>query len=647
MRVTAGVWIALVALVAACPQQDEEPLTDAPTASDATIPDSARADAWPDGLPDVSGFDGAAFHLLTVARAGGGTGDVNQITPPVRILCGEVCEASFATGTLVTLEAVPWPSSAFRGWEGDCSGTGPCTVAMDVDRHVTATFDPVSFALVAHAGTAGHVASTPAGIDCPPTCEHDFTPGTTVSLAATPADRFTGWGGDCSGTADCSVIMDANRSVVATFGAGDPFWSLRLGGTGPDRTGAVALAPDEDVVVAGGFAETADLGGGPVASAGAMDGFVSRFDRLGGHEWTRTLASPGADPGDTATAVGVDAAGNVLVAATFAGTVDVGGGPVASAGGTDTLIVKYAADSTLLWTRRIGSTGDDAALGLAVDPGGDVVVTGRFGWTVDFGGPILTAYGVSADMFVARYRGSDGTCLWARGGGYNGDDAGRGVAVGAAGEVTVTGDFYASIDLGGGPLLGAGIFLAQYDASGEHLWSRSFNSGGAYQGNAVASSAGGQVALVATCSSTDFGGGPVGYQNDICVALFAADGTHLWSKADGTPVDDRGNGVAIGADGSVYAFGSFENSIDLGCGPATSTGFKDIIAVRLSSTGECLWARTWGSEGYSGDSGAAIALDPVDGAVVIGGEAYAAIDFGTGLLEAFGSGDAYVGRLAP
>jgi uncharacterized repeat protein (TIGR01451 family) len=78
-------------------------------------------------------------HSLTVTKAGTGSGMVTS--SPAGIDCGATCSASFASGTTVTLTATPDAGSTFTGWSGACTGTGPCTVTMDQDRAVTATFD--------------------------------------------------------------------------------------------------------------------------------------------------------------------------------------------------------------------------------------------------------------------------------------------------------------------------------------------------------------------------------------------------------------------------------------------------------------------------------------------------------------------------
>ena len=56
------------------------------------------------------------------------------------------------------------------------------------------------------------------GIECGNLCSGGFNSGKTVTLTATPAVDFITWSGDCSGTSPtCIVVMDASKSVIATF----------------------------------------------------------------------------------------------------------------------------------------------------------------------------------------------------------------------------------------------------------------------------------------------------------------------------------------------------------------------------------------------------------------------------------------------
>ena len=159
------------------------------------------------------------MHVLNVVRQGSGTGTVTS--SPGGIDCGSDCTNDYNHGTSVTLTAMPATNSDFVGWTGPCSGTGTCTVLMDQTRNVNAIFlletRPLS---VTRSGSgAGTVTSTPLGINCGSDCTNDYDHGTSVTLAATPANNsnFGGWTGACTGTGACEVTMDEARNVNAIF----------------------------------------------------------------------------------------------------------------------------------------------------------------------------------------------------------------------------------------------------------------------------------------------------------------------------------------------------------------------------------------------------------------------------------------------
>ena len=77
--------------------------------------------------------------ILSVSKSGTGSGTV--VSNPAGINCGSTCLATYDPNTSVTLTATPSSGSTFKGWSGDCAGTGICTVTMDSKKFVTATFD--------------------------------------------------------------------------------------------------------------------------------------------------------------------------------------------------------------------------------------------------------------------------------------------------------------------------------------------------------------------------------------------------------------------------------------------------------------------------------------------------------------------------
>lgn len=138
-----------------------------------------------------------------------------------------VCMATFATGTHVTLTATAAPGYSFNGWSGACSGVSNCVVTVTTAMTVTPAFVAsststltVGYLPMGVPSTAGTVTSNPTGINCPGTCNASFANNTSVTLTATPGSNyaFAGWsGGGCSGTSTCSVNVSTNETVNATF----------------------------------------------------------------------------------------------------------------------------------------------------------------------------------------------------------------------------------------------------------------------------------------------------------------------------------------------------------------------------------------------------------------------------------------------
>jgi hypothetical protein len=257
----------------------------------------------------------------------------------------------------------------------------------------------------------------------------------------------------------------------------------------------------------GYFGSAVDFGGGPLTSAGGPDIFVAQFSAAGVHEWSRGMGGTGQDTG---LSVGVDGGGNVVVTGYFQGTVNFGGSPLTSAGGTDIFLMKYSAAGAHVWSKRFGGASDDRGVGIAVSGAGDIVMTGYFNATADFGGgPHVSTGGV--DIFLAKYS-SAGAHTWSKvfGTSYGYGDVSRGVSLDASGNIALTGSILGPVDFGGGALAENGsydIFVAKFSTSGAHLWSKRFGVLYDDHGDAIVMDAGGNVIVAGDFfEGVNFGG---------------------------------------------------------------------------------------------------------------------------------------------
>jgi hypothetical protein len=125
-----------------------------------------------------------------------------------------------------------------------------------------------------------------------------------------------------------------------------------------------------------------DVGGATDSTSGSLEVYVTKRQAATGDEvWTQTFGSGGAP---VIYGPAVDAAGNVYVTGSFQGTGNFDPGPgmtalTSSGGSYDLYVAKLNAAGGLVWAKRMGGTGSDEGLGIAVDPDfGTVYATGAF-----------------------------------------------------------------------------------------------------------------------------------------------------------------------------------------------------------------------------------------------------------------------------
>ena len=155
-------------------------------------------------------------YSLTLSTTGGG-----KITPnPLGTSCGTNCY-SYTSATVVQVTETPNSGYTFAGWGGACSGTGSCSVTMSAARSVSATFTPTpvyyNLTLTTTNG-GGLLTPNPTGTSCGTNC-YTYPAGTVVQVTpyANAGSIFVAWSGACSGVGTCSVTMNSNQTVTATF----------------------------------------------------------------------------------------------------------------------------------------------------------------------------------------------------------------------------------------------------------------------------------------------------------------------------------------------------------------------------------------------------------------------------------------------
>jgi len=365
---------------------------------------------------------------------------------------------------------------------------------------------------------------------------------------------------------------------------------------------------------------------------------------------------------ETGNAVAGDSVGNVIVAGYFSGTVDFGGIRLTATGNKDIFVAKYSSTGTYIWAKRFGggSGRDSAANAVAVDSAGNVIVTGSYQGTINFGGGSLSSGGTSLTaVYLAKFSPS-GTYMWAKsfaGGGQG--NVGYGVAVDGSDNVIMTGSFWGYLSFGGPSLNSGGTtntFIAKYSSTGTYIWSTNLISSYSNIGNSVTADSGGNVVVTGSFSGTvyfdpglQYSATSVGSTPNIFLAKYSPTGGYLWSKSFGSSNYQYAYGVKTDSSANIIFTGNFTSGpIDFGGGSLTSGGTNStsVFLAKFSPTGTLIWSKNFPTTGYN--QCRAVAVDNLDD-IVITGFFTSTTNFGGGPLATSSTSDRdiFVAKYSP
>ncbi|WP_437276909.1 hypothetical protein WME90_37510 [Sorangium sp. So ce375] len=367
----------------------------------------------------------------------------------------------------------------------------------------------------------------------------------------------------------------------------------------------LSVLPDDSIVLSGLYEQAIEFDAGDSITAPTLDErgcFVARFSSDNKLIWRHNLFT-----GTGSLAVLDSAAtpdGDVILVGSFRGEVSLGSSTLTTAASKDAFIVKVDGETgSPLWSFQLGdpeyttATTSLEAKAVAVDPGGNIVVGGRFTGFTDAGfdksiGP--SPSGAGAFMLKLSSTGERDWTVGLRGEGnawvtdIDVDARGDILAAGAlAGAIAVETHGVRGAHQTSGPA-DSDILLVKLSSAGNHLWSLTFgddspqlgvepNSGilgsdveflSSFGVHVAADAAGDIVLGAGVAGAVDFGGGPLGgrQDRDWTVAKLSAGGAHLWSRRFG----DAATGQAVvGIDTdpgtkALVAVGLNDGTLDLG-----------------------------------------------------------------------------------
>ncbi len=379
--------------------------------------------------------------------------------------------------------------------------------------------------------------------------------------------------------------------------------------------------------------------------------------------------------------IGKDAAGNVYVAGNTTSS-DLPSlsayqpnlkGLTANWVSGDAFVAKYSAAGKLLYLTYLGGTGDEGAMGLAIDAAGNAYITGA---TTSRDFPVAKAFqstyrgeggnvGIrTGDAFVAKLNPTGNQLLYSTYLGGSRDDVGMAIAVDSSGNAYVAGatlsfEFPSSDNAYQKPFKGSGglpiptrydpgdAFVAKFDPNGQRLAATLIGGGGSEMASAIAVDSSQNVYIGGYTLSTNFpvtaGALKSSFSGSEQQNEFYSSGDGFLTKFNsnlsglvystyfGGPGDDAITGIALDSSGNLY-FTGFSSTTNL---PVSAGAFQskyagyvtlpflieqllgDAIVGKLNANGSGLMYLSY-LGGSNNDAGNAIQVDSAGNAYVTG-----------------------------
>lgn len=230
----------------------------------------------------------------------------------------------------------------------------------------------------------------------------------------------------------------------------------------------------------------------------------------------------------------------------------------------DGFVVKLDADGNVLWQTRPSLPGDEQFFAVHALPDGGCIAAG------------VLQSGDGHDAWVTRFN-AFGLVQWNQTITDFSDVEARAITVQAS-DVMLTGR---QLNFGGT----SDAWIARLDLEGNVIWTSSWGGVRNEVGRAIAAIGPGAFVLAGSTNSDvplDVSEGR--YKEHLYLVAFDLNGDSLFTRAVGDTLFDRAaHGMAVATNGDLLICG--ERSISL--------GMSDANALRLSSTGDLIWERSW------------------------------------------------------
>ena len=277
-----------------------------------------------------------------------------------------------------------------------------------------------------------------------------------------------------------------------------PIWSSSPISSGTFGVNGIASSSTGETIAAAYTLGAVTVGANTLVSAGGYDVVVAKYDAGGTPAWAEIFGDAN---NEQARDVAFDSSGNVFVVGYYHGNIVFKSGVSLTGGtNKQGFLTKMSADGQqTLWALKFdANTGEEDFRFVETDNAGNVYVAGTLNGTIDIGIGPISSTGAGGDflLFVVDAGGSVvRQQLFAP----SVNPLALGLSVNGSGEATLCGSFRGTMNIGSAMVAGVGNsyagLLVKLDAAGAPLWTKAFaNSNDVFVRSCADNSAGAVVA---------------------------------------------------------------------------------------------------------------------------------------------------------
>ncbi|MDP1728216.1 MAG: PKD domain-containing protein [Bacteroidota bacterium] len=401
-------------------------------------------------------------------------------------------------------------------------------------------------------------------------------------------------------------------------------WSTYFGGNGEDRGTKVAVDKNGNILGTGTTSTSTGLataGAYQTSVSGNFDAFIIKYNHSGMRLWSTYLGGSGQDNGND---IAVDQNNNIFITGntlSSSGIATAGSHQSTFGNGSstgDAFLMKFNASGVKQWGTYIGGSGDDYGDGIAIEPNGNLYISGfTNSASLATSGAFQTSNNGNYDAFLVKFN-SAGIRQWCTYYGSIYEDYGYKVTTDANGNasmigytvsnygITTSGAFQTTFGGNGD------AFLVKFNAAGDRLWCTYIGGNNLDYASDVSTDISGNILVAGTSASTNGIASSGAFMTvkssgyDAFIAKYNPAGSRLWSSYIGGGYDEGALGICSDIQGNIAITGYTYSSLGFTSSGAYMEDFGgdvDAFIVKFDSLGYRQWSTYYGADNLEQGNG--------------------------------------------